>query len=291
MRTGIRKALKITGWSFGSLLVLLAVFVSLLAFPGFMFAHQLEYRNFNVHSDQELGGELSPILARIDAQIAGSELNDPRLEHDIFLGHDNASFRAVQRARTALVEYSLGMKPAPNYNVSWPPHLSHVVILDVPDPVHDALLRPQWPGRFNMTHILTHEVAHSLVTQRLGIGGVMKLPMWKNEGYAEYVAAGEIRAAPGYSLRNSVARVLNSDLSQLRDADGNIGPLRYGCIGKSYLKDENGDFWHTCYYLSRVLVEYSLDVRKMDFAQLADPGVIDTEVMRELLADYQAGRL
>jgi hypothetical protein len=44
-------------------------------------------------------------------------------------------------------------------------------------------------------------------------------------------------------------------------------------------------------YLARVLVEYSLDVKGMSFEQLTDPGVRDTEVMRELLADYAAGKL
>ena len=60
---------------------------------------------------------------------------------------------------------------------------------------------------------------------------------------------------------------------------------------QTVLKDENGDDWHTSYYLARVLVEYSLDIKGMSFEQLADPGVRDTDVMRELLADYAAGEL
>ena len=75
----LRNTLKITGWSFGGLFALVAAFVGLLAFPGFMFAHQLEYRNFTVYSDEDLRGRIEPILAGVDAQLSASEINDPSL--------------------------------------------------------------------------------------------------------------------------------------------------------------------------------------------------------------------
>ena len=70
MNPAFKKALKIGGWSLGGLLGLLLIFIGLLAFPGFMFAHQLEYRNLAVHANQDLRGRMEPILARVDAQIA-----------------------------------------------------------------------------------------------------------------------------------------------------------------------------------------------------------------------------
>lgn len=289
----LRKTLKIAGWSFGGLFALVVMFVGLLAFPGFMFAHQLEYRNLTVYSDEDLRAGIEPVLARVDAQIAASELNDTALGHDIYFGHANRPFRALQRAHLELVHQLTGIdrRSAINYNASWPPHVSHVVILDVPDAIHDAVLRDAWPGRINMTHVLTHEVGHTLVFNKVGLGGMATLPFWKAEGYPEYIASHTLRTVPGYSLRSSVTRVLTADLAWLRDEHGNLKSPRYNHNGGSYLKDENGDFWHTSYYLARVLVEYSLDVKEMSFEQLADPGVRDTEVMRELLADYAAGRL
>ena len=142
-----------------------------------------------------------------------------------------------------------------------------------------------------MTHMLTHEAGHTQVFNKLGLKRSMALPLWKAEGYPEYIASHTLRAAPGYSLRSSVTRVLTADLAGFRDEHGNFQSLHYGQLGASFLKDENGDYWHTSYYLARVLVEYSLDVKGMSFEQLADPGVRDTEVMRELLADYAAGKL
>lgn len=291
MGTRIRRALKITGWSFGGLLLLIVAFVGLLAFPGFMFAHQLEYRNFTLHSGQDLRGRIEPILARMDAQLAASEINDPTLQYDIFFGHDNAGFMALDRARWAVVTRFAGIGPSPNYATGWPPHVSHVVILDLPDPEHDALLRQGWRARLNMTHILTHEAGHMQVFNKLGLNRSMALPLWKAEGYPEYIASHTLRAAPGYSLRSSVTRVLTANLAGFRDGHGSLQSLHYGQLGASFLKDENGDDWHTTYYLARVLVEYSLDVKGMSFEQLAAPGVREADVMRGLLADYAAGKL
>ena len=142
-----------------------------------------------------------------------------------------------------------------------------------------------------MTNVLTHEVTHSLVFARLGLANTARLPMWKAEGYPEYIAAAVVRSQSGYSLRGSVARLLEADLTRLKDAQGNIAPLRYDCIGKSYLKNEAGDFWHTCYYLSRVLVEYVLDKKGLSFDRLAQPSIDETQTLNELLRDYHAGNL
>jgi hypothetical protein len=115
--------------------------------------------------------------------------------------------------------------------------------------------------------------------------------MWKAEGYPEYIAMSGSRLRPGYSLHASIERLLNADLSGLQDARGEFLPMRYDCIGKSYLKDENGNFWHTCYYLSRVLVEYLLDRKGLTFDELAQPSVNESETLRELLGAYRDGEL
>ena len=287
----LRKTLKITGWSFGGLLALVGLFIGLLAFPGFMFAHQLEFRNFTVYSDEDMRGRIEPILAGMDAQLSASEINDASLQYDLFFGHDNAAFLTLDRARWTIVTQVAGIGPSPNYATGWPPHFNHVVILDIPDPEHDTLLRQGGRERLNMTHILTHEAGHLQVFNNLGQKASMALPLWKAEGYPEYLAAHAIRTAPEYSLRSSVTRVLTANLAGFRDEHGNFRSLHYGQLGASFLKDENGDDWHTSYYLARVLVEYSLDIKGMSFDQLADPGVRDTDVLRELLADYAAGSL
>jgi len=283
MHSSVRKTLKVAGWSFGTLFLLLCIFLGLLLFPGFLFAHRLEHGNLVVYSNQDLGAGIDPILREVDRRLASSEINAPAISHRIFFGHDAPVFGALQRARTEIFFRTIGMKPSPTYNASWPPHISHVVTFDVPDTAHDALRRSAWPEKLNMTHILTHEVAHTLVLAKLAIPNTARLPMWKAEGYPEYVAMSAIRSQPGYSLRASVARILATDLP--------LEPMRYDCIGQSYLEDENEDSWHTCYYLARVLVEYVLDRKGLSFGELAQPSISESETLRELLRDYYAGAL
>ncbi len=290
----LRKTLKIAGWSFGGLFALVAMFVGLLAFPGFMFAHQLEYRNLTVYSDEDLRVGIEPVLARIDAQIAASEINDPALEYDIYFGHANRPFRALQRARLELVHQltGIGRRSAINYDASWPPHVSHVVILDVPDADSRRGAARRMARRINMTHVLTHEVGHTLVFNKVGLTRHEHAAILEGRGLSGIHR--EPHAAHGARLLVALERDACAH-GQPRMASGmsteTFKSPRYEHNGGSFLKDENGDFWHTSYYLARVLVEYSLDVKEMSFEQLADPGVRDTEVIRELFADYAAGKL
>jgi hypothetical protein len=84
----MRKALKITGWSFGGILLAVGAFVALLVFPGALFAHKLEYRNFTVYSQQQLDG-MSSILRNVESRLSTSPIYDPSLEQNIFFGYDN----------------------------------------------------------------------------------------------------------------------------------------------------------------------------------------------------------
>jgi hypothetical protein len=286
-----RKVLRIAGWSLGSLLVLLAAFIALLAFPGFMFAHETRHANLTLHSDADLSKDFAPVLREIHARLAASTIDAPATGHQIFIGHDMALFGWLQDARAWFFESTLGMKPSLTYNASWPPAVSHVVTFRIPDPARNKLTSDRWPPAQDTIYLLTHEVTHSLVSEKLGLRRVAALPLWKAEGYPDYVAATAIRRAPGYSLRDSVARLLRVDLTSMLDGGGNLPGLRYDCIGRSYITIETGDYWNTCYYLSRLLVEYQLDRKGLTFDALMDPRVNESDTWREMLATYEAGRL
>jgi hypothetical protein len=287
----LRKVLRIGGWSLGSLVVLFGAVTALLMFPGFMFAHETRLANLTLYSDEDRSQDFEPVLREIHARLATSAIDAANTEHRIFLGHDKFFFGLVQNARARLVELTIGVKPSLTYNASWPPAISHVVTFRVPDTARGSLLSNTWPPAQDTIYLLTHEVAHSLVSEELGLRRAAALPLWKAEGYPDYLAATAIRRAPGYSLRNAVARLLRADLAALLDTEGDLRALRYDCIGRSYVTIETGDYWNTCYYLSRLLVEYQLDTKGLPFDALMDPRVTDVETWRELRATYEAGRL
>jgi hypothetical protein len=184
------------------------------------------------------------------------------------------------------------LEPALTYNASAPPYVNHVVSFRIPDVENNALLHPERLTPINMTHVLTHEVVHTLVTSRVGLERIPRVPVWKNEGYGDYIAAStNILADPDYSLPQSVERILSHDLSWMRDDEGNFTPMRDGCQRLSSIKNEAGYPGFTCYYIGRVLLEYLFDVKGLSFDEVMSPGTRDTDALNELIAAYEAGGL
>jgi hypothetical protein len=287
----LRKVLRIGTRLFASLLTILAALTVLLLFPGFMFAHETRIANLTLYSDSALSKQFEPVLREIHERISASAIDNPGTEHRIFIGHDKVFFRFVQNARARLVERTLGVKPSLTYNASWPPTISHVVTFRIPDLVHGKLVSGTWPPTQDMVYLLTHEVTHSLVSERLGLQRAAGLPLWKAEGYPDYVAATPIRRATNYSLRDSMTRLLRTDLTSMLDTAGDLRPQHYDCIGRSYVSIETGDYWNTCYYLSRLLIEFQLDRKGLSFERLMEPTVTDTDTWRELRGAYESGTL
>ena len=178
------------------------------------------------------------------------------------------------------------------YNTSVPPRFNHIITFRIPDIENDALLHPETLRPINLTHVLTHEVVHSLFAARVGLSRLPRIPVWKQEGYGDYIAAStNILADPSYSLRDSVERILSEDLSWMRDESGNFTPMRSGCQRQGTIENEAGYPGFTCYYIGRVLLEYLFDVKGSSFDDVMTPDVTDTETLRELIAAYEAGDL
>ena len=108
----MRRFLKWLAWSGGGLLSMLVAITALLAFPGFMFAHQVSYANLVAYTDDDRQGELTPVLREIHDRLAASTINATATRHRIFLGHDKPVFGFLQDVRAQFVRYTLGTKPS-----------------------------------------------------------------------------------------------------------------------------------------------------------------------------------
>lgn len=103
---------------------------------------------------------------------------------------------------------------SPSYNLSSPPYVSQIITFYRPIVASDSLVHPDGSNRVNqsLSRTLAHEVVHTLLRQELGLKSVATAPMWKQEGYADYVAASAtILADPSYRIERSVERILNQD--------------------------------------------------------------------------------
>jgi hypothetical protein len=156
------------------------------------------------------------------------------------------------------------------------------VTFRIPDFENNTLIHPQARDTIDMTHVLAHEVTHSLVNARLGMQLATRLPLWKYEGYPEYIASSQTRRASSYSLRSAVERVMREDLAWMKNDKGAFVPFNYDCMSKATIHTEQG-YWQTCYYISRLMVEYQLDVKGLTFDELMSPGVTDVSAFAELV--------
>ncbi len=107
-------------------------------------------------------------------------------------------------------------------------------------------------------HILAHELTHVLITQQAGMFSSHEIPMWKREGYAEYVASKYPKNQDTiYSLKQRVRDYFGGEFDEI--------PTRR----RHYIKKE-------------LLVEYLLDTRKIPYNQLISDDVKQEQVLSEM---------
>lgn len=286
-----RKALKIVGISLLGVAIAIGAYLGLLFYPGVLFAEHLRYKNFEVFSQTELPAEdVRRILDQVEGALLTSPINDPMISHTILFGHDNSAFAVIQDVACSISFRRSGC-PVFTFNRAAPPHVSQVITFRVPDFRQDLLLHPQRGVAFGMSHDLTHEVVHTLVASRVGADRHISIPSWKREGYPEYVAASNrILADPSYNIGASVKRLLTQATPRLSDSSF-LASANFGCGTQGLIQDETGNWRLACYYASRVLVEYLLDVRGLTFDELMSPAVFGPQAYRELIAAYESGEL
>src|SRR5688572_21073130 len=81
-----------------TLLVTILVFVlglaTIILYPQPLFANEMEYRQFNVYSNEKISDEIKPILDSALSLVKKSELYDATYKVDIFLAY-NSFFNTV----------------------------------------------------------------------------------------------------------------------------------------------------------------------------------------------------
>lgn len=109
----------------------------------------------------------------------------------------------------------------------------------------------------SVTHIMLHELTHTLVNQHIGYWQSRSLPFWISEGYAEYVA-GQAQ------IKTDSGDLLTSRLRHFMQVKQDIPRIR------------------RAYLLSGLLVEYLLDIERLDVEQLLSTPMLRQEALKRL---------
>lgn len=151
-------------------------YAGLLAFPGVLFAHYHERGAYRVWSDEPIDPSIAAVLDAAEARLARSPLYDPGMVHRLYICNSPLRMRLLARGTGAFgVTYAL----------------RHNTILNRAEVPADRIFRgtPE-RNRRPLSSVIAHERVHALLLSHYGPLTYHRLPMWKNEGYCEYVAGG-----------------------------------------------------------------------------------------------------
>lgn len=234
----------------------LSLFIIILAVvnPSFLYAKKSNIGNFTVYHNSNLHPNFEKSLNRINTILKESELNDSSQDFKICL-NDGSSY-------PNLIQTLMG----PAFGYGFKNIMALQGKLDCDEYVVE-LNGYKW----NMEQLIAHELTHCMQYNTLGLFKSNPLgnhPMWKWEGYAEYVSR---QGSDQLSLTKNIERYENSikenpEAWAIYFEDGTVSPKEYY------------EYW--------LLVQYCLDVKAMSYIDLLNSDYSQTTVKKDMINWY-----
>ncbi|MEJ1239337.1 hypothetical protein WBG78_14470 [Chryseolinea sp. T2] len=223
------------------LLSILFVGKMLLWFPQPAFAHKVEYKNFTVYATNPINGDVGKIFDSVIEQIKRSENYNAQYSHRIFLCEPGTFYH--QLLFTENGSYASNMTFRHN-----------IFIFPFADFERNTVTRAHSTTSYRLDQLLAHEITHTFMTD--------KLPSWKKEGYAEYIASYRVGYVESGDLKENAITLLTSKDYFLTNELGIPRPLPY--------------------FKARTLVEYLIFIDGFTFAQIKSDSITDDKTMAAL---------
>ncbi len=185
------------------LIVLIFTFIAIILYPqAYYFNDKIEYKNFRLYCDTKIPDQIYPILDEVDRLITQSECYDPHLKFKIFL-------------RSDVNKYNLFPGQFPDGGFGQTISLIKNVFIYKSDCITNTSYTHLGHTR-TLSNVLAHELTHVLVENKwllkskseyFSKDSSLEFGLWKEEGYAEYVAGGS-----SISLDDGL-KMLNNEVS------------------------------------------------------------------------------
>ena len=155
-------------------------YILLLSFPQVLFAHEISYRNLTVYSREPIDKNIYAVLDKVDSKLAASELNNKQIRPRIFIANSHG-FYALTSLYVGGNSFGKGFPLLPTSNV----------FINKSDIEKDLVSRRAVENNErSLSGVIAHEVTHLFIRKKFGYWQNLRMPEWKKEGYAEYVAGG-----------------------------------------------------------------------------------------------------
>lgn len=125
-------------------------------------------------------------------------------------------------------------------------------------------------SEIELGYMLAHEMIHCLQEHKYGkwtFNPFFPPPLWKLEGYPEYVARQTMIQREGYDLKSEIKNYL----TRLKKSENGIIEV----TEKHYLP--------ILYYKSRLMVEYLIDIKQLSYDDILQITMSEDEVYGEML--------
>jgi hypothetical protein len=231
---------------------LLLGLLALLLHPGVLYAHQTITRQYILYHNRPLDPALLPRLAQARHLVQASDVFDKTLRLEVCLNDGSWYPRLVQAIWSPAFAWSFSNKVVLNGQVN--------------APANRLTFRTY---AWNLTALLAHEMTHCYQVHHLGwwrSNPLARYPIWKWEGYAEYVAR-----------RPGSLQVLRAQLARLQRAE-QAEPARWD------LQVGDGSSTSREYTIYFVLTAYCLDVKHLTFQQLLQDSTSQQATRQQLVA-------
>jgi hypothetical protein len=249
----MRRSLKVLAGIVIVVAVLLAMQISVVAFPHPWFERSVRDGRLTIYTDDVAGPELETVVRGVRERIQAAEIYDESVDLRVFVCNS-------QRLYNLFARLSRVPTHVPGFNLS----LFNNSFVSVP-----LLERRQHTNRAGVKHsvlageldeAIAHELIHDFTQEKIGFFAYRQLPRWKSEGYAEYAA----NRAP-----------LN------RDAERSLADR------VSLMKTGLSDPRARAYYRWNLVVEFLAEVRGYTFADINDPAVTLDDATTQMMAWYE----
>jgi hypothetical protein len=164
----------------GLIVSLVTAYLLLLCFPQVLFANEVSYKNFTVYSTEPLGQNVYAVLDRVEARLSASTINNQAVKPQVFLINSHRVYK-VMSLFIGGNSFGKGFPALPTSNI----------FINRSDLATDLVFRDApADNQRSLSGVISHETTHLLIRKRFGYWKNLTMPVWKREGYCEYVAGG-----------------------------------------------------------------------------------------------------
>ncbi|HMQ48424.1 MAG TPA: hypothetical protein PKA00_13505 [Saprospiraceae bacterium] len=230
--------------------------VALIFYPQAMFANKFEYKQFEVYYDKDYDMDKAAFQTLLDDAyqiVEQCELHNPDFKYQVFLAHNNL-FNKIEGLQGGDV-----LARATAWNI--------IVKKEI-----DLKSNRMYTDRsvIDLTVLMVHEMVHILQADRYGLLNFSPLkhpPMWKLEGYPEYVARSSYLNSASYDLRQEIQRFVSADEASKYETFEAVA----------------GHFMPTYYFKGRIMVEYLMNIKGMTYDDILKDPRTEEAVFNEML--------